>query len=301
MAPTDAIAETIANQFGLAQAPTLLVPRKGRSPIAFTRLQNNGEFHGRTMTVPPDEAFSFQVALAPMAPGDLWISGRHSDLMASAGDTFVFDLAASTIARLPPPYDYFRFRITTATLDELACERGLRRVGGLRATRVGSRDPVMHGLALAVLPIFDQTASASMLFLDSVALAFHAHAMHVYGGVPSDLHPIRSGLAPWQLRRTYSFIEAHLDGDPSISDLAKECGLSASHFARAFRQSCGVSPHRWLLARRVERAKRLLLEGERGLAQIALACGFVDQSHLTRVFTRSEGHTPAKWRRLRCN
>jgi transcriptional regulator GlxA family with amidase domain len=134
-----------------------------------------------------------------------------------------------------------------------------------------------------------------------VALAFHAHAMHVYGGIPTGPGSVRSGLAPWQLRRTYNFIEAHLDGDPSISDLAKECGLSASHFARAFRQSCGVSPHRWLLRRRVERAKRLLLEGEQGLAQIALACGFVDQSHLTRVFARSEGHTPAKWRRLRRN
>jgi hypothetical protein len=162
MAPTNAIGKMIANQFGLAQAPTLLVQRRGLAPIALTRLQNNGEFHGRTMTVLPDEAFSFQVALEPMAQGDLWISGRHSDLMAAAGDTFVFDLAASTVARLPPPYDYLRFRITTATLDELADDRGLRRVGGLRATRIGSRDPVMHGLALAVLPIFEQTASASM-------------------------------------------------------------------------------------------------------------------------------------------
>lgn len=301
MAPTNAIAETIANQFGLAQAPTLLAQRMAIAPIAFTRLQNNGEFHGRTMTVAPDEAFSFQVALAPMAPGDLWISGRHSDLMASAGDTFVFDLAANTVARLPPPYDYLRFRITTATLDELAYDHGLRRVGGLRATPIGSRDPVMHGLALAVLPIFGPTASAPTLFLNSLALAFHAHAMHAYGSIPTGAGSVRSGLAPWQLRRACDYIEAHLDGDPSISDLAKECRLSASHFTRAFRQSCGVSPHRWLLRRRVEQAKRHLLEGELGLAQIALACGFVDQSHLTRVFTRSEGHTPAKWRRLRCN
>ena len=111
----------------------------------------------------------------------------------------------------------------------------------------------------------------------------------------------RAGLAPWQIRRAYAFIEAHLDADPSISDLARECRLSASHFARAFRQSVGMTPHHWLMSRRIERAKKFLLEGDLELAQIALACGFVDQSHLTRNFTRHEGYSPGKWRWLRGN
>ena len=85
----NAIADTIANQFGLAQAPTLLARCGSPAPIAFTRLQNNGEFHGRTMTVPPDAAFSFQVALAPMTAGDLWIGGQRTDLMASESDSKV--------------------------------------------------------------------------------------------------------------------------------------------------------------------------------------------------------------------
>ena len=295
----NAIADTIANQFGLAQAPTLLARCGSPAPIAFTRLQNNGEFHGRTMTVPPDAAFSFQVALAPMTAGDLWIGGQRTDLIASAGDTFVFDLSASTVARLPPPYDYLRFRIPIATLDALAGERGLRRLGGLRALRTGAPDPVMHGLALAILPLFRQAESAPTLFLDAVALAFHAHAMHAYGGVPNGRGRICAGLAPWQLKRACDVIEARLADDPSISDLASECKVSASHFARAFRQASGMPPHRWLMKRRVERAKRLLLEGEQELAQIALACGFVDQSHLTRVFAQFEGQSPGKWRRLR--
>jgi AraC-like DNA-binding protein len=94
-------------------------------------------------------------------------------------------------------------------------------------------------------------------------------------------------------------VEAHLDGDPSIIDLARECGLSSSHFARAFSRTTGMPPHRWLMKRRVERAKHLLATGELELAQIALACGFVDQSHLNRVFTRFEDCAPGRWRWLR--
>jgi AraC family transcriptional regulator len=92
-----------------------------------------------------------------------------------------------------------------------------------------------------------------------------------------------------------------MDDDPSIADLAQECRLSASHFARAFRQATGMPPHQWLTKRRVERAKELLLEGSLDLAQIALVRGFVDQSHLSRIFARSEGYSPGKWRRLRRN
>ena len=149
--------------------------------------------------------------------------------------------------------------------------------------------------------MLQEPSTGNALFLDSVALAFHSHILHRYGGVLGSGGPARGGLAPWQLRRARAFIEAHLDGDPSIPDLAVECRLSVSHFARAFRQATGMPPHRWLMNRRIERAKELLLKGELELAQVALACGFVDQSHFTRFFVRSEGRSPGRWRRLRCS
>jgi AraC-like DNA-binding protein len=149
--------------------------------------------------------------------------------------------------------------------------------------------------------MFQEPGTATALFLEAIALAFHAHVIHRYGdGLGSEIS-VSTGLAPWQLRRAYGFIDAHLSGDPSVFDLARECRLSASHFARAFRQSTGLAPHRWIMKRRIERAKELLLEGELDLVQIALTSGFFDQSHFTRTFGRSEGHSPGKWRRLRCN
>ena len=125
-----------------------------------------------------------------------------------------------------------------------------------------------------------------------------AHIVRAYGSVPAGGRSSRGGLASWQLQRARDFINANLVGDPSISQVAHECGLSSSYFARAFKQATGLPPSRWLTKQRVERAKELLREPGRELADIAQLCGFVDQSHFTRVFSRSEGYSPGRWRRL---
>ena len=93
-------------------------------------------------------------------------------------------------------------------------------------------------------------------------------------------------------------LDANLDGKLPLSQLAEKCGLSTRHFARAFRQSTGVPPHRWLLSRRVDRAKDLLRDPALSLAEVALACGFADQSHFTRMFTTLVGLSPGLWRRM---
>ena len=74
--------------------------------------------------------------------------------------------------------------------------------------------------------------------------------------------------------------------------------MRAVYFARAFKQATGVRPYTWLTKQRVERAKELLRDPSRKLADIAQLCGFVDQSHFTRVFSRSEGYSPGRWRRV---
>jgi AraC family transcriptional regulator len=90
---------------------------------------------------------------------------------------------------------------------------------------------------------------------------------------------------------------AHLGDDIGLDDLAAIADLSAKHFARAFRQSTGMPPHRWLIERRIDHAKSLLGEDNLNLAEIALACGFADQSHFTAAFRKSVNTTPAIFRR----
>jgi transcriptional regulator GlxA family with amidase domain len=88
-----------------------------------------------------------------------------------------------------------------------------------------------------------------------------------------------------------------LDGPLSIIEIADAVDMAPEYFARAFRQAMGEPPHRWLMRKRVERAKDLMKIPGSSLAEIASVCGFVDQSHLTRVFTRTVGITPGRWRR----
>ena len=107
----------------------------------------------------------------------------------------------------------------------------------------------------------------------------------------------RGGLAPWQVRRAVEMISENLDGNIHLCDMARECGLSVSHFTRAFRKSFGMSPYRWLLERRIDHAKVLLVTGDLPIANIAMQSGFSDQAAFTRVFGRIVGNSPSRWKR----
>jgi AraC-like DNA-binding protein len=92
-------------------------------------------------------------------------------------------------------------------------------------------------------------------------------------------------------------LSANLGSNLDLKDLASECGLSISYFCRAFRVSTGLAPHQWQIKRRIEVAKSLLRDNRKCLAEIAVGCGFTDQSHFTRIFTREVGTSPGQWRR----
>ncbi|TWF58879.1 helix-turn-helix domain-containing protein [Neorhizobium alkalisoli] len=108
--------------------------------------------------------------------------------------------------------------------------------------------------------------------------------------------PVPGGLAPWQIRRVAARIEERLSEKLSVDELAALAKLSPSYFAAAFRRSFGISPHAYIIARRVDHAKRQMLEDKIPLCQIALECGLADQAHLSRIFRRIEGITPTAWR-----
>jgi AraC-like DNA-binding protein len=107
----------------------------------------------------------------------------------------------------------------------------------------------------------------------------------------------RGGMGFGSLRRTREHIERRLAHRISLPELAAIAGLSAGHFSRAFKQSVGMSPHRYLLKRRIAAAAELIRNTERPLAEVALSVGFCDQSHFTRVFAREWGDTPSAFRR----
>ncbi|MGH7090256.1 MAG: helix-turn-helix domain-containing protein, partial [Stellaceae bacterium] len=108
---------------------------------------------------------------------------------------------------------------------------------------------------------------------------------------------VRGGLTPTTMRRVREYIDAHLNQNIDLESLAKTAGLSMFHFAHAFRQSEGTTPHDYVLECRVAKARELLLRPDLSLSDIAFAVGFADQSHFTRRFREAVGISPGQFRR----
>lgn len=292
--------DAVASRFSLLQAPTLTTSiATPAPPITVSRLRNDRPQRGRFLDSNPEDAFVFQIPLIPSAdPNVRFRNGRiASSGPCKPGWCYLVDLRDGPTRRLDVPFDNVRLYLPQKTIDEFAYSRGGPRAGDLIQSGFGACDPVPFHLSQALLPVLENPALASALYVDQVALALCEHVVSRYGSSDSPLAQRSAGLASWQMRRIDEFLEADLGGNPAILDLARQCDLSASYFAEAFKKTTGISPHQWLLKRRIERAKSMLREANSTLASIAAECGFFDQSHFSRVFTRQEGCGPKEWRR----
>lgn len=140
-------------------------------------------------------------------------------------------------------------------------------------------------------------AFVSRLGLEADSLVWRPRIDALLAGNRPPPAELRLGLTPAALRRVREHVESHLDGDLSLKTLSGIAGLSISHFARAFRQSEGMTPHAFVLERRLAQARKLLLDTKQPLSEIAHAVGFADQSHFARHFRRLTGIAPSEFRR----
>lgn len=161
---------------------------------------------------------------------------------------------------------------------------------------IGKVDPVVQRLAGLCDYEISQGGAAGRIYVESLATALVVHLFRSYGVNPRKAPRMIGGLAASQLRRIRDHIEARLDEDVSLADLATLTGLSTHHFGQAFKASTGVPPHRYLIGRRIHRAKELLIGDDHSVAEIAAMVGFASQSHMTFNFRKLTGTTPARYR-----
>lgn len=141
------------------------------------------------------------------------------------------------------------------------------------------------------------TEPGERLLTGSLAHDMLSHALLSQVGKREGLR-LKGGLAPHQRRHLAEFIEAHLGDALSLGQLASLCALSEYHFARMFKESFGVPPHQYLLARRMAQACRLLRVSDQPLGEIAMACGFASASHFSNRFRQVMGTTPGDYRHV---
>jgi AraC family transcriptional regulator len=280
-------------------APVLVTPTR-MAALSVCRLTVDVS-HGAQVdvTMPAEDAFVVLYQLRDHPPHELRLDGKLHDVGPSARATLnIIDMAGEPRGRLRQSVDTLFFHLPRAALDEIAEEAGAAKIGQLIAPEAwATKDSIIDSLQGLVVDALADGAPANRLLHDHLLCGLGAHFAATYGGMqPHRLK--RGGLAPWQERRAEELLADNLSGDLSLYDIARECGLSAAYFSRAFKRSSGTTPHGWLQQRRIETAKHLLAERALPLAEIALRCGFADQSHFTRTFARLTGVTPGTWQRL---
>jgi AraC family transcriptional regulator len=298
MATSEGYGERLAERLRAEHAPAVVTRMLRTAEMAVTETRWDDPVPGLSGSLQREDAFLVTLALRDYPNRVYWEDGQLVSVCdVRAGQTCIHDLKRDPVALLDKPHHVLFFYLPRGALDAIADDADAPQICDLSHEPVGIDDPTVCRLAGAMLPALSHSERASQLFIDHVLLAAGIHVAQTYGGMRSLPRPVRGGLAPWQVRRAKEILCANLDGRVALKEVAQECGLSVSHFSRAFRCSLGVAPHNWLLTRRVELAKEKLRDDRSTLSDVALACGFADQSHLTRVFTRMVGISPGAWRR----
>jgi len=294
-----AYGNALGEAFHLENAPALVTRALHKARLALTEVRCDREHFGMTSPIPREDAYLVALQIRPCEKHELWSDGRPVAVSPIVGgETMIYDLRRDPTAYIDSAFHSAHFYIPKAALDWVAEDMGVPPIEELDCAP-GKRidDPVVRGLTEALLPALSQPEAVNLAFADHALLAVASHTAYRYGRMRTARRIPRGGLASWQERRAKELLSENLAEGVSLSDLARECGLSVSHFTRAFRQTTGLPAHRWLLQRRIERAKELLQDRSRSLLDVALSCGFADQSHFTRVFSSATGFSPGAWRR----
>jgi AraC family transcriptional regulator len=296
---SDAYGQRLGERMRVDNAPAIVARVLRKTDLAVTEIRCDHPLPGMSGSLQWEDAFLVALQLRDFPGHEYWEDGRQAavhDLR--AGEICLYDLKRDPVVLLDKPYYCLYFYLPRAALNAIADDTNAPRIGDLSyKPGLGVDDVTIFSLRNTMLLALANPEQVSQLFVDHVMLAVGTHVAQTYGGMRPISPQVRGGLAPWQVRRAKEILSAHLDGSITLQEVARECHFSTSHFSRQFRRSTGLPPHKWLLARRIEVAKEKL--GDRGLSlsDVAAACGFADQSHLTRVFTRMIGVSPGAWRR----
>jgi AraC family transcriptional regulator len=217
-----------------------------------------------------------------LAPGSVWV------LPAGDSITLRSDSVRAPYIRMTIDPRHVNRLLARSPDDETSVD--LRRTYGIAS-------PQLVHLLEALIAEADRGNPSGLVFVETLTAAV-AHQLTRHAGVerPRPLWA-RGGLSPRAKRRVLELIDAKLDTSLTIDALAREVGLSRAHFARAFKETIGQPPHRYLLSLRLHRARHLLETPDAMLSDVALRTGFSDQAHFSRFFKREFGVTPGRLKR----
>ena len=222
-------------------------------------------------------------------------AGRHERQgVRLHGQFCVVPARSSTRWTLTKPARSLLLRLTPSLLLDAAEAMGLGSGGAGLAPSIHIRDAQVERIGWMMQAEEHDAYPGGRLFADSLASALAARLLALQSRRSTSTSKPGRALPAWRLRHVLEYIEAHLDEDLTLAELAKVAGFSLSHFKPLFRHATGMPVHRFVLGRRVERARLRLLEGGRSMTDIALEAGFSHPSHMARVMRRMLGVSPSQ-------
>ena len=220
-----------------------------------------------------------------------WTESGHISVNPAGKDT-------RRIARGRP--DVALVHLPPGLLAEVAQEFDVRRPGEFTIVpRFGTPDGIADRLVRLMLAEAEAPGPATSLMAGMLARALAVQLMRVHSNRAIRPPEQPQSIVPLRLRRVVDMMRSCMDEELTLGRLAATAGLSPSHFARAFRHATGQSPHRYLVALRIEHAQQLLETSELPGTDIALRCGFEGSSHFATAFRKATEHSPRAWRHLR--
>ncbi len=290
----------LAKHWGLEDLPSIVTRSLRGAEIVVSDLRVDKPNGRLSDPLPRDDAYMICLVLRDLPQNSYWEEGREVGRYSlKRGQTAISDLRCEPAGLISQPIHTMLFHLPRAAINALADEISVPRVDELEfQPGVGMFDETVMHLGLSLMPALANPNRVSRLFTDHVTLALAAHCAQTYGGMQTLSKPLKGGLAPWQEKRSKEMLAGDLTGATPLHEIAGACGLSVSHFSRAFHKSTGLAPHAWLLHARVESARAMLRSGDASLSTIARASGFADQSHFARVFTHRVGLSPGTWRKM---
>lgn len=291
---TNAFNRDYFRAFRVYNAPTVSSRKIFKSAAVFSEIIG-GPGLGMTEPLPTDDAYLVSVRLVEGRYARVFFDGKEDKHYGiQRGAVNIHDLRRQTQAEV-----WDAFHILTAYLPRTFLvayaeqhDQVFRDFPAARGMR--TFDASVESLLRSLQPAIARPQEASALFIDHVATALTTHLFFTYNDSASKR---LSSLSRHQLQRGLDLIEDSLGSDISLAELAQACNVSSRHLTRLFMRFMGQPPHRYLLSRRIARAKLLLEHDSLSLSEVAQNCGFADQSHFTRTFTGMTGLSPGAFRR----
>ncbi|WP_296595830.1 helix-turn-helix domain-containing protein [Phenylobacterium sp.] len=275
-------------KFKDASEPTLTFGRQREwGPLAATEVHATpGRYPGRVMA---EHRVIFY--LTPAVPTDCSCEGVGHFRVQSPYDFDLVPGGAGGVWEDHAPCDMVSVRLSPGLLSSTAEALGLPGGRADLAPKIGARDPLVEHVVRALVAELQAPAPAGRIYADSLATALSTRLLQNFAS-PSTTS--LQTLSKPQVRRIVDFVEAHLDGELTLEQLSEVAGISIPHLTTLFRRTMGQSVHAYVMERRVQRARGLLLAGRASIAQVALETGFAHQSHLARWMRRLLGVTPSE-------